>query len=815
MRTRFKKRWSGAYQEEGVMWMVEAELDQERRGGILADDTGLGKTVQTIALMCALERKRPTLIVTTVSTVGQWRDALIKFGNFSPVLVMPSFKGLLPPDTAAVITTYSAFQVRTPPPCLTATRWGRVVLDEGHAIRNPGTRAANEVSKLKSDHRWVLSATPIQNAARDLQALAEWVGAPPKMNLSEIMSRYVLRRTQQQQANINPRLALPELTTTVERIPFASDVERRLYNLLTDHIAYQVKVTEAKSRNGRSIRNAVMEGILRKRQACVHPQLLLDGVKVDSDGGGRRGAEADAGEEDDDDLEVNPCLVPRGVAAVAAGADAQQRLQSAVRLVREMMLSAKAKAKAKIEEDEDLEDAEDSSEDEYEDSEDEEEEEEEEDDDVNVLTPRQEAKALRMAQGIVDMGARSSKVDYIVERLVEHARKANNKALVFCHFRTEMHLIRERLTEDGVSCLVFDGTLSHSSKEAVLYNFEAGVQVLILQVNCGATGLNLQCANLVVISSPHWNPCIEYQAIGRAYRKGQTSPVTVMRVVVAGSVEEKIVKKQNDKAELISTTVGDADILARLHGDEAESALASIQKANGNPNLDELLELVRGEKRLRQQIKQRQQEAAPLTRQRSQDSEVDPHQESDAEDIISADPEEEEEDADMEEPAADADAAAASAAADAEDAPQEEPAAAPEAPPPPPSAAELDMRSQLDAILGLDGQGEQLQPDAPQRQRSARQKRTRGNAEAESTVVREKRRKAPLKRARGGGGGDKENKKPRRASKAIPSDDDADADADMAMASAMATAGAYADKYAFPPDAPMNAEDDGVEREWF
>lgn len=87
MNNKLKGRLEGHYQHEGVRWMIHRELNGgDTMGGILADDMGLGKTMQAIALMVA-NNLNPTLVITTVGTVGQWRDALFNFGGLRPIVV--------------------------------------------------------------------------------------------------------------------------------------------------------------------------------------------------------------------------------------------------------------------------------------------------------------------------------------------------------------------------------------------------------------------------------------------------------------------------------------------------------------------------------------------------------------------------------------------------------------------------------------------------------------------------------------------------------------------------------------------------------
>jgi SNF2 family DNA or RNA helicase len=175
----------------------------------------------------------------------------------------------------------------------------------------------------------------------------------------------------------------------------------------------------------------------------------------------------------------------------------------------------------------------------------------------------------------------SSKVRYLIDDIQQKVISSKAKCLVFCSWTLEMRIVQLALKKRNISSIIFDGTLSRDNKDNVLYNFKnSQIPVLILQINCGCTGLNLQCASRVYIMSPHWNPCIELQAIGRAYRKGQTNKVTCVRLVVKNTIEERCINVQKEKATIIMETMLDNSI---------ESKLGSYKEPTMSQILDDLL----------------------------------------------------------------------------------------------------------------------------------------------------------------------------------------------------------------------------------
>jgi SNF2 family DNA or RNA helicase len=127
----------------------------------------------------------------------------------------------------------------------------------------------------------------------------------------------------------------------------------------------------------------------------------------------------------------------------------------------------------------------------------------------------------------------SSKISKVVRTIL--SRKDNGKRkIVFCHFRGEIDYIQSRLTT-AFPCLVvryLDGRTSESERRVILAP-DAGVDVLILQIQTCCEGLNLQQFSEVYFVSPDWNPAVEDQAIARCHRFGQTEPVSVFRFVMA------------------------------------------------------------------------------------------------------------------------------------------------------------------------------------------------------------------------------------------------------------------------------------------
>ncbi len=168
----------------------------------------------------------------------------------------------------------------------------------------------------------------------------------------------------------------------------------------------------------------------------------------------------------------------------------------------------------------------------------------------------------------------SSKLNQLVE-LVQELRDNRHRALVFSQFTDYLALVRERFDADGIGYQYLDGSTPAAARDAAVRAFQRGDgDVFLLSLKAGGVGLNLTAADYVIHLDPWWNPAVEQQATDRAHRIGQTRPVTVYKLVVAGSIEEQILAMHGDKRELVDAVLEDRAQPGRLDVDELVALLA-------------------------------------------------------------------------------------------------------------------------------------------------------------------------------------------------------------------------------------------------
>ena len=145
-------------------------------------------------------------------------------------------------------------------------------------------------------------------------------------------------------------------------------------------------------------------------------------------------------------------------------------------------------------------------------------------------------------------------------QLVDELRDGGHRALVFSQFVDLLALARRDLDARGIPYRYLDGSTSPKQREREVASFQDGEgDLFLISLKAGGTGLNLTAADYVVHLDPWWNPAAEDQASDRAHRIGQTRPVTVYRLVLQGSVEEKILAIHDQKRSLAEGLLADAD----------------------------------------------------------------------------------------------------------------------------------------------------------------------------------------------------------------------------------------------------------------
>lgn len=189
--------------------------------------------------------------------------------------------------------------------------------------------------------------------------------------------------------------------------------------------------------------------------------------------------------------------------------------------------------------------------------------------DLRLLGLPQEALA---GLDLEDLSPKSAALSQQVETILA----AGGKVLVFSQFVQWLRLLRTQLNEAGHATCYLDGSSQDRDEQVRAFQTDSSRQVFLISLKAGGYGLNLTAADHVILMDPWWNPAVEAQAIDRAHRFGQQRVVQATRLILRGSVEERILALQAKKRGLIEASIDESSPAALgLESSEIEELLNS------------------------------------------------------------------------------------------------------------------------------------------------------------------------------------------------------------------------------------------------
>lgn len=159
--------------------------------------------------------------------------------------------------------------------------------------------------------------------------------------------------------------------------------------------------------------------------------------------------------------------------------------------------------------------------------------------------------------------------------ILEELRENRHRALVFSQFVDHLKLIRDYLDAEKIPYQYLDGSTSVKQRERAVNEFQNGEgDLFLISLKAGGSGLNLTAADYVVHMDPWWNPAVEDQASDRAHRMGQTRPVTIYRLVMENTIEQKILALHSQKRDLADSLLEGSDVSSKLGLEEMMKLIA-------------------------------------------------------------------------------------------------------------------------------------------------------------------------------------------------------------------------------------------------
>ncbi len=445
------------YQKFGYKWLKT--LDHYKLGGILADDMGLGKTIQVIAFLLSAKNDRgtfPSLVVVPTSLVFNWCAELDRFApelSYSVIIGNKEERTRLIGEAGrhdVIITSYPL--IRRDIEEYAGMSFRYCILDEAQHIKNPDSQNAKAVKVIRSEKRFALTGTPMENNLTELWSIFDFVLPGYLYSNRKFAEKYEIPAASEEGYEVLQELGkqikpftlrrlkkdvLEELPEKIEHTLLAemTDEQKKIYMAYLQQIKGEID-REIEEKGFERSQIKILAGLTRLRQICCHPTLFIDGYEGESG-----------------------------------------KLQ-------------------------------------------------------------------------------------LLDEILHDAVDSGHRLLLFSQFTGMLQLIRKKLSAEGLECLYLDGGTPSEERGFLVNSFNDGIgKVFLLSLKAGGTGLNLTGADTVIHYDPWWNPAVEDQATDRTYRIGQKKSVHVMKLVAKGTIEEKILKLQDKKRELIDAVIQPGETL--------------------------------------------------------------------------------------------------------------------------------------------------------------------------------------------------------------------------------------------------------------
>ncbi|XP_048240657.1 helicase-like transcription factor isoform X3 [Haliotis rufescens] len=424
--------------------------------------------------------------------------------------------------------------------------WLRIVLDEGHIIRNPRALQTKAVLALKAQRKWVLSGTPIQNRMLDLYPLVSFLNVTPLKQrhwwdsllekplqrgieiifkrVQHLMENIAMRRTKNTLVNGEPLVKLPKREVYMERIKM-SDEESRRYKFLEERGKIVIKQLVRHNEMGRK-NYLVLEIILRLRQMSCHtylvPQSWLPHDGTDAKNRGTLVDRLQVISESDEDCSVCVEVLKNPVILPCTHCFCRLCILYTIKYM-------------------------------------------EQTNKTNATCPM--CRAPISQDQIIELPAQpephtygdwksSTKVDALMRALVNlRSEDPSVKSLVASQFTSFLTLIETPLRELKFRFVRLDGTMSVPQRmEAVKKFFDpepGSPTIFLISICAGGLGLNLTAASRVFLMEPQWNPAVEEQCFDRCHRLGQTKDVIITKFISEDTIEERMLDLQEKKRRMM------------------------------------------------------------------------------------------------------------------------------------------------------------------------------------------------------------------------------------------------------------------------
>lgn len=591
------------FQKEGLHWLIEQEKSRYK-GGVLADEMGMGKTIQTIALFMSDKREErigPNLVIAPAVALMQWKNEIESHagGSLSVLVYHGKTKNVSKDelmDYDVVLTTYSLVEsvyrkqqsgfrrkdkYVKEQSTIHNTKFHRIVLDEAHNVKDRNSNTTRAVSCLETEKRLCLSGTPLQNRVGELYSLIRFLHVTPFcqyfcrkcdctkstydftghscnscghfygvhhnfFNYSLLSHIQRPQAGQSQEAMGHMRLLLKRLMLRRTKLERADDLglPPRVVEIRRDYFNPEEKdlYESIYSDSSRKFNTYVAQGVVLNNYANIFSLITRMRQLADHP-----------------DLVLKRHMTTSGyiqntLVCQLCDDPAEEPIQSRCHhTFCRLCISEYCESWSGPENELecpvchiglsiDL--------------------------TAPAIVSSVQDEVVRKKSSIINRintsgGWRSStKIEALVEELYKlRSNKQTIKSIVFSQFTSMLDLVEWRLNKAGFQTVKLQGSMAPIQRDAIIKHFMStpSVEIFLVSLKAGGVALNLCEASQVFILDPWWNPSVEWQSGDRVHRIGQHRPVKITRLIIQDSIESRIVELQEKKATMINATINSDD----------------------------------------------------------------------------------------------------------------------------------------------------------------------------------------------------------------------------------------------------------------
>ncbi|KAI1786543.1 P-loop containing nucleoside triphosphate hydrolase protein [Ganoderma leucocontextum] len=497
------------HQKEGIQFLYECVMGlrkHEGQGCILADEMGMGKTLQTITLVWTLLKQNPyagagsvvgkVLIVCPVSLINNWKSEFHKWLGRDRVGIFVGDKNkntikqfLNSKIHQVLIIGYERLRTVISDLAYCQPPIGLIICDEGHRLKSANNKTSTMFEALKTPRRVILSGTPIQNELSEFHAMADFCNPGLLDDYSTFKRVYETPILKSRAPGCSGKEAeLGEARSAQLSTIAKSFVLRREATMLRKYLPpkheYVVFITPTK----------LQLSIFEK---------FLSNDKLDS-------------------------LVRNSTAESLALINMLTKISNSPILLKATADQAKLKAQQG----------------------------------GNVVKQNaiEEALQLLPERAQVEDVSLSGKLSALATLLRALHKHTEEKCILVSHYTSTLNIIEAYCKKKSYTYHRLDGNTPAPKRQEFVNDFNKSSQarrfVFLLSSKAGGVGLNLIGASRLILIDSDWNPSHDLQSMARIHRDGQKRPVYIYRFLTTGTIDEKIYQRQVTKLGLSDSLMG-------------------------------------------------------------------------------------------------------------------------------------------------------------------------------------------------------------------------------------------------------------------